>query len=585
MRFISGGQIIFNKLVQNKVKDVFLYSGGAIMPLIDCFNNQKDINYYINTNEQNLGHCATGYSRSSNKPGVCIVTSGPGLTNMITPMLDAQNDSTPLIVLSGQVPINAMGTHAFQEAPSTELTSVFTKWSYCVKNTEELGCIIDKAFHIATSGKKGVVHIDLPKCILANKIPEESLKLNNEFNTNIIKSKINNENEYLKVSEVARIIKKSKKPILCVGQGCADYSTELTYFALKANIPVTTTLHGIGIFNEEHPLSLKFMGMHGSAYANKAIQESDCIIALGSRFDDRTIGTKETYGLKAIKAGEKGKGGIIHVNIDNSTFDSIIKSNYNINLDCGEFLNYITQYCCYDERMDWIQQINDLKNKYPFKYDESNDTIYSQDVLKELNKQIDIKNKYIFTTGVGNHQMFAGQFINFTNPKSFITSGSMGVMGFGLPAAIGCAIANKDKIIIDIDGDGSFLMTLSDLKTAYQYDLKNLKIIILNNKTLGMVDIWEKLFYQNRITATDNKHAPSFDKVAKSFGLKTLSCRKKSDLTTIINQFLNTPGPILCDINTSHTACFPLVAPGKSLDNMILWDSIINIENNNLPPS
>ena len=256
MRFISGGQIIFNKLIQNKVKDVFLYSGGAIMPLIDCFNNQKDINYYINTNEQNLGQCATGYSRSSNKPGVCIVTSGPGLTNMITPMLDAQNDSTPLIVLSGQVPLNAMGTQAFQEAPSTELTSVFTKWSYCVKDTEELEYVIDKAFYIATSGKKGVVHIDLPKCVLANKIPEESLKLNNEFNTNI-KSKIkNNENEYLKVSEVARIIKKSKKPILCVGQGCADYSTELTYFALKANIPVTTTLHGIGIFNEEHPLSL-----------------------------------------------------------------------------------------------------------------------------------------------------------------------------------------------------------------------------------------------------------------------------------------------------------------------------------------
>lgn len=585
MTFISGGQIIFNKLVKRGVKDVFLYSGGAVMPLIDCFNNQNKIDYYINTNEQNLGHSATGYARSKNKPGICIVTSGPGLTNLITPMLDAQNDSTPLIVLSGQVPLNAMGTNAFQEAPSTELTSVFTKWSYCVKKTEELNCVIDKAFDIALSGKKGVVHIDLPKCILANKINvNKKIECNNNNLINIIKKDDKNK-DYDKLEHIANIINKSEKPILCVGQGCNDYSKELTYFALKGNIPVTTTLHAVGVFNEEHSLSLKFMGMHGSAYANKSIQESDCIIALGSRFDDRTIGTKETYGLNAKKAGKENRGGIIHINIDNKTFNNIIDCDYNVNLDCGEFLNNITKNIKYKKRDKWMTNIKELKKEFPFKYDEDNYLIYSQDVLKELNKQIKIKENYIFTTGVGNHQMFAAQFIDFTSPKSLITSGSMGVMGFGLPAAIGCAIGNKNKTIIDIDGDGSFLMTLSDLKTVYQYDLKNLKIVILNNKTLGMVDIWEKLFYENRITATDNSFAPSFNNVAESFGLKSLYCNKKSDLKYIIKEFLEMEGPVLLDIKTTHTPCFPLVSPGKSLNDMFLWDKLINIDKNNLPPS
>ena len=325
--------------------------------------------------------------------------------------------------------------------------------------------------------------------------------------------------------------------------------------------------------------------MHGSAYANKAIQESDCIIALGSRFDDRTIGTRETYGLNALKAGKENRGGIIHVNIDNSTFNSIIKTNYNINVDCGVFLDKIKKNIDYKKRENWINHIKRLKSDYPFKYDEDNFNIYSQDVLKELNKQIRIKENYIFTTGVGNHQMFAGQFIDFTSPKSFIMSGSMGVMGFGLPAAIGCAIGNKNKTVIDIDGDGSILMTLSDLKTAYQYDLKNLKILVLNNKTLGMVDIWEKLFYENRITATDNMYAPSFANVAKSFGLKSLYCNKKENLENTINKFLETDGPILCDIKTTHTPCFPLVAPGKGLDDMFLWNSRVDIDKDNLPPS
>jgi len=588
MKLISGGRIIFNKLIQNNVKNVWLYSGGAVMPLIDCFNNQKSINYYINTSEQNLGHSATGYAKSTGNTGVCIVTSGPGLTNLITPMLDAQNDSVPLVVLSGQVGLKSIGTNAFQEAPSVDLTKVFTKWSYCVKKTEDLPFILDKAFRISNEGKKGVVHIDLPKCILSNKIVESYLhsskikKLNVDSNYKLSKCN-NNKKELIEI--MSKIINSSKKPVLCIGQGCNNYSKLLTAFANKANIPVTTTLHAVGVFNETKSLSLKFMGMHGSVYANKAIQESDCIIALGSRFDDRTIGTVDSYAPEARRAFSEKRGGIIHVNIDENVFNSIIKTNYNINMDCGLFLENILPFIKYRSRENWLEKINEWKSDYPFIYDEDNVNIYSQDVLVELNKQIKDKTNYLFTTGVGNHQMFAAQFINFEQPKSLITSGSMGVMGFGLPAAIGTAIGNKNKTVIDIDGDGSFLMTLSDLKTVYQYDLKNLKILILNNKTLGMVDIWEKLFYENRITATDNKYAPSFDNVANSFGLKSLKCKKKSDLPITINKFLNTSGPILCDISTVHTPCFPLVAPGKSLDEMYLWNSEVKVDPNSIPPS
>ena len=550
------------------------------MPLIDCFNNQKKTNYYINTNEQNLGHSATGYARSLNKPGICIVTSGPGISNLITPMLDAQYDHTPLIVLSGQVPLNVMGTQAFQEAPAIELTKSFTKWSYCVKKTEELNDVMDEAFKISMSGKKGVVHIDLPKCILTNNINEIDVNetiYNKEIYENIDENKIN---------EICNMINNSEKPLICVGKGCNDAYIELRELINKSNIPITTTIHGVGCYNENEPLALKFMGMHGSYKANKAIQNADCIIALGMRFDDRVIGNKNKYALKAIEAYNNKKGGIINCNIDNNVFDNMIKTHYNFNIDCKSFIRKIKNKINNKKRLKWELEINKWNKENGFIYEPKDNIIYSQDVLINLNNLIkNDKKNYIFTTGVGNHQMFAAQFINFKEPNSLITSGSMGVMGFGLPAAIGASIGNPDKIIIDIDGDGSFLMSLNDLKTAYQYDLKNLKILILNNNTLGMVDIWEKLFYDNRITATDNSYCPDFYKVANSFGIKSLICNEKKNLKNILNKFLNEEGPILCEIKVEHTPCYPLVAPGKSLDDMILWNTKnINIDKK-LPPS
>ena len=625
--YLNGGQIIFNKLIQHNTQNVFMYSGGAIMSLIDCFYNQNKINYFINTHEQHLGHSATGYARSTGRPGICIVTSGPGITNMITPMLDAQNDSCPLIVFSGNVPKKNMGTNAFQEAPAVNITKTFTKWSYCLENIDELEDVCDMAFYISQNGKKGVVHLDLPKCILSDKkkfkVNSFKHKINfNNFNNyknykninkskyydvfkniNIINNKINNKinnetnyetNNILNINEnnkvknkstikkIINVINNSKKPVFYVGQGCNDYASELRTLVNKSNIPITTTIHAMGVYNETNPLSLKFLGMHGSVYANKSIQESDCIIALGSRFDDRTTGNLDLYAPQAKKAYIEKRGGIIHCNINNNEIGNIVNTHYNINADCGDFIKIITDKIIYKERKDWLLQIEDWKKTYPFTYD-NNNKLLTQDVLKMLNEHLINKEKFLFTSGVGNHQMMAAQFIDWTHPRSFISSGSLGVMGFGLPAAIGVAIGNPDKTVIDIDGDGSFLMTLSDMKTARQYNLKNLKVLLLNNKKLGMVDTWEKLFYNNRITATDNKHAPMFYDVAKTFGFNVLKCDNKKDLNKTIREFIRTPGPLLCEFNVGSTECFPLVAPGKALDDVILSNNNINMENMEAP--
>ena len=553
--------------------------------MLDQFYNQNKIKYYINTHEQNLGHAATGYARSTGKVGICIVTSGPGLTNMITPMLDAQNDSTPLIVLSGQVPLTAIGTNAFQEAPSVEITKSFTKMSELCTSIYDLNKMMDHAFYIATHGKKGVVHIDLPKCIISKQIDENSI--NNDihyFNNNI-----NRNGNDINFNKISNLINNSKKPVIYAGQGINHASKELTEFVEKSNIPITTTIHGMGAYDETKSLSLKFVGMHGNYTANKAIQEADCIIALGSRFDDRTTGNINKYAPNAIKAYDNGTGGIIQCNIKSHEYNPNMNINYSITSDCKSFLTTLNKYIKYNERSTWISYLNNLKQKYPFQtnFNLLNNKITSQDVLIELNKQLNEKNiDYIVTTGVGNHQMFAAQFIDWKKPKTFISSGSLGVMGFGLPAAIGCGIGNPSKQIINIDGDGSFLMTMPDMKTLKQHNINNVKIIVLNNNTLGMVDIWENLFFDGRITATDNKHAPDFYKVAKNFNLKSSYCDSKLNLKKTINKLLNCNTNILAEFKVEHTPCYPLVAPDAALDDVIMNKSDIqNINTNVLPPS
>ena len=560
---LSGASIIYKKLLEHKVKDVFMYSGGAIMPLVDCFY-KSPINYYINSHEQNCGHAATGYAKSSNKTGVCVVTSGPGLTNLVTPMLDATNDSTPLVVFSGQVPLSAMGTNAFQEAPSVEITKSITKWSYCVQDVSELPYVVDKAFWIANDKKKGCVHIDLPKCVLTNVLK------NNDYNE-FIKPENNFDITNYDFNEVTNLINNSEKPVFYVGKGCIDGYKELREVALKGNIPVTTTLHGMGVFDEEHNLSLEMVGMHGNYAANHAVQNSDCIICVGARFDDRTTGNLDYYAPKAKEAYLNGTGGIIHCNIENDEINKVVDSNYNFNLDSKIFLKNIKENINYKERKDWFKIIDSWKEKHPFKYKRTK-KIKSQEVIELLDKLIVNKEEYFFTTGVGNHQMWSCQFLKWRYPKRIISSGSLGVMGVGLPYAVGVQIANKEKKVILIDGDSSFNMTFSDLKTVKENSLP-IKIIVLNDNNQNMVRVWEQLFFNERITATENKRNPEYDKLAKSFGIKSLKVIKKKNLKNALLHFLNYDSHILLEIDIQSDKCFPLNPPGTKLDNLILDDS------------
>ena len=571
----SGGSIIYKALRKNNVTDMFIYSGGSVMPLIDSLYKSK-INYFINTHEQNTGHSATGYAKSSNKTGVCMVTSGPGITNMITPILDAKNDSTPLVVFSGQVSQEAQGLNSFQEAPAVELTRQVTKWSYQITDIYEMESVVDEAFRIANDKKKGPVHIDIPKCVSYQDY-NPSLSVNN-FKQNI---KQNMKDYKNKIQQVAAVINRSKKPIIIVGKGCSNATNYLTEFVNKSNIPVTSTIHGCGIYDENKELSLRWCGMHGSAAANYAIQDSDLIIALGSRFDDRTTGKISEYAPEAFKASEQGRGGIIHVNIEESELDFVVNSDYNFDMDCELFLKQIMPHISYTKKTEWINNIKNLKQTYPFVIKTDDTKLHMEDVINEFNTATKDK-KVTFTTGVGNHQMQTYQFIKSQYPNKVISSGSLGVMGVGLPYAIGVQIANPNNMVILIDGDSSFNMTLSDLKTIKEYNLP-VKIAIMNNSAQMMVTVWEELYFEGRNTATINNNNPCYTTLANSFGIKSILCDNRSNLVETIDQFVNyKDGPILCEFKIERDICLPLVGPGCSLDDMILPKEQMGSNNINL---
>lgn len=574
---LTGGQIIYNKLLENNVEHVWMSTGGAVMPLIDAFYQGK-INYYLPSHEQSGGHSAAGYAKSTGKPGISIVTSGPGFTNSLTPLTDAMNDSVPFILLSGQVPLATMGTLAFQECPSVEMSKPVTKWSVLADDINNLSEIIDEAFKVATSGKPGAVHIDLPKCVTSSKT--DYVYQQKTYESNIIKNI-----EYDKIKNVINLIDNSKKPIILLGQGCNNYPSLVRFFAKNCNIPVTTTIHAMGCFDEEDDLSLQFLGMHGSAVANYSIQDADLIIALGTRFDDRITGKVSTFAPECYKAYNENRGGIIHVNINEKEINYVLESHHNFNMDVGDFLINIIPYISFINRNEWFNTINQWKNKHPFYYNKSKTGMKTQQVIEEINNSLlrnDFKD-YFVSTGVGNHQMMAAQFIKWKYPKSFISSGSLGTMGVGLPYAIGCQIGNPGKLVIDIDGDGSFNHSLHELKTVKDYNLP-IKIAVMNDAKLSMVQAWEQLFYHERYTATDLGKNPNYVALADSFGIKAIRCKNASELPGFIDYFLNYDGPILADFRVESDLCLPLVAPGSALDDMILKDNKIEVDTNMMPP-
>jgi acetolactate synthase I/II/III large subunit len=561
---LLGKDAIIRSFKRNNVDTIFGYSGGAILPVFDSLSN-SGIKYFMNRHEQSSGHCAEGYAKVSGKPGIVTTTSGPGVTNLITPLQDSYSDGVPIIVFTGQVPTHAIGTDAFQECPAIELTRPCTKWNYQLKDADEIEYIIDKAFHIATTGRPGPVHIDLPKDIMNNKVLKES----REFGPLEEKKEMDAHN-LIKMEVLCNLIEKSERPLIIAGHGCVNYDKQVTFMAHKCNIPVTTTLHGLGIFDEYSSKSLHMLGMHGSAYANYAVQEADLILSLGSRFDDRIIGTKDGFAPEARKAEREGRGGIFQVEIEPYQIGKSIVPTETFIGDCGEFLNYVVDNTGYMSRKKWFDRISKLKEMYPFNYKKSNNHIKTQQVIEKISEKTSMLQNTLISTGVGNHQMMTAQFYRWTSPKQMLSSGSLGTMGVGVPFAIGAKLACPEKMVICIDGDGSFNMTMNELATIAEYNIP-VKIAIMNDSRQQMVYVWQELFFNSNFISTTN-HNPDYNMLAESFGIKSIRCDNPYDLDQAVTEFIKYDGPILGNFIVEPDKCLPLVAPGKNLDEMILTD-------------
>jgi acetolactate synthase-1/2/3 large subunit len=562
-RYITGGEIVHKKLIEHNIKYVFGISGGANLPLLDPFYNNDTIKFITTANEGNAGHCAMGISKSSNICGVVIGTSGPGTTNLITALQDANSDGVALVAITGQVATNMIGTDAFQECDATNITKSVTKWNVLVDNINDLPDIMDKAFSIAMSGRKGAVHVDIPKNISSEHI-KTAFNLNKEdlYSNTIISTTLLN-----KISNIAKLINNAKSPILYIGQGSKHASDEIRQLAILGNIPVTTTLHGVGIVSEESPLNLQMLGMHGNPAANYAIQNADVIIAIGARFDDRTTGNLNGYAPKAREAEKNGTGGIIHFDICDKQINKTVNTTYSLHGDCQPYLNILLQHIEYNPRVNWFNKVMGWKDIYPFSVKKMEcNKINDQIVIQTINKYIKNNPNVYITTGVGIHQMHTAQHITWQYPGRLLTSGSLGVMGTCLPYSIGAHFANPDCMIIGIDGDGSFNMSHNDLITVARYNIP-VKIAIMNNKKQYMVSVWQKLFCNNRIVATDLEN-PDYVQLGNAYGIKALRCDNLTDLDNIIEQFINYNGPIICDFDIVPTECWPLVPPGNNLGDM-----------------
>jgi len=588
----TGAQIITTKLKSKNVTDVFAYSGGAIMPTLDRISLEPSIRIYVPANEACAGHAATGYSRSGGRVGVVITTSGPGTGNLVSVLNDAKKDSTALVVFTGQVGTDKIGSNAFQEMDSVNTTKPNTKWSYMVRNVHELPYVIDTAFAVATTGKPGPVHIDLPVNITKAVFTGNCLKprANAQLKSFHLETERAKQTQPLNAQEIAKIINTARSPIFYIGQGCNNAFMSLRLVATAGNIPVTTTLHAVGSFPENHRLSLKFLGMHGQPAANLAMQEADVVIAVGCRFDDRTTG--------AISKFLPKNPTVIHVTNDFSDLhtwqrDRVNKSKFQFHMDAGKFLNDILPFIKYSNRTTWSEQISVWKNLHPFRLPVRNNGDLSEGlVINCINKLIEPNT--IITTGVGNHQMKMLQHRTFTVPKTFISSGGAGVMGFGLPAAIGCAIANPHKQVICFDGDGSLLMTGTDYHTIAKYDLNNIKACVCNNKAHGMVNNWENLFYQGNVAATSNKYRGegemNYSQFVNSFFNRNVSFKvsNTAHLESTIRAWLSFKGVSFLEIDLPESVgtneCWPLVPPGAALHEFIEQNAL-KLDQNMCPPS
>lgn len=529
---------------------------------------------------------AEGYARASGKPGVVLVTSGPGATNVITPIQDAFSDGTPLVVFCGQVPTTAIGSDAFQEADVVGISRQCTKWNVMVKSVAELPRRINEAFEIATSGRPGPVLVDLPKDVTAGilrraiptevdipSLPSAASRAAMESSDRVLSNSL---------KRVADLINKAKKPVIYAGQGVilSEGGPEaLRELADKASIPVTTTLQGLGAFDELDEKSLHMLGMHGAAYANMAIQEADLIIALGARFDDRVTLNVSKFAPGAKAAAAEKRGGIIHFEIMPKNINKVVQATEAIEGDVGANLRRVMpeiETRSMADRKAWYDQIQVWKEKWPlsnYRKADRDGLIQPQTVIEELSDlTADRKSETYISTGVGQHQMWTAQHFRWRHPRSMITSGGLGTMGFGLPAAIGAKVAQPDALVIDIDGDASFNMTLTEMSTAAQFNI-GVKIIVLNNEEQGMVTQWQNLFYEDRYAHTHQMN-PDFMKLSESMHIQCRRVAKPDELRDALKWLINSDGPAFLEIVTDKKVpVLPMVPAGSALHEFIAYDS------------
>ncbi len=568
---MSGADMIIQVIVEQGVDTVFGYSGGAILPTYDAVfrwnksNPKNELNLIVPANEQGAGFMAAGYARASGKVGVMVITSGPAATNAVTPVRDCAADSIPIVVICGQVARPAIGTDAFQEAPVFSLMSPCAKHVFLVQDESELEATIRSAFYIARTGRPGPVVIDVPKDVqnwqgifkgegmlpLAGYIKRmETLQ-----NTHIGKERI---------KEFLGLLKASKRPLIYAGGGVinGNASDALRKFARHFQIPVVTTLMGIGAVDTTHDLALHMLGMHGAAYANYAVEDCDFLITVGARFDDRVAGLPKQFAPNAkiahldIDAAEIGKVKPVQWSHVGELSPALLEL-----LEAGKTMRF--------NRAAWLSHTQEMKKKHKFDYNRKSDLIQPQEVLAMMNKLT--KGEAIVTSGVGQHQMFAAQYLDFKKPRTWLSSGSMGTMGFGLPAAVGAQFAHPDKLVIDVDGDGSLRMNLGEMETCTTYNLP-IKILLLNNLGDGMVVQWQSLYFQGRFSGSDKSlRKKTFVKAAQADGFKFARCvERKQDLEKALKEWLACDGPAFLEVMTDKYAfVYPMVGPGLSYKDML----------------
>jgi len=565
---MTGAEIVLQALKDNGVKHMFGYPGGAVLPIYDELHQQEDIEHILVRHEQGAGHMAEGYARSTGKPGVVLVTSGPGATNVVTALQDALMDSIPLVCITGQVPTSLIGSDAFQECDTVGITRPCTKHNWLVKDVNQLARVIHEAFRIATTGRPGPVVVDVPKDV--------------QFATGLYTppSPVIEQKSYQpklsgdldKIRDAIELMATAKRPMIYSGGGVINSGREASQLLRElvelTGFPITSTLMGLGAYPASGKNWMGMLGMHGTYEANMAMHDCDVMLCIGARFDDRITGRLDAFAPNSKK---------IHIDIDPSSINKNVRTDIGILGDIGHVLEDMVRLWRASKKtdrsllVDWWAQIEKWRARNSLAYAPNKDVIMPQYAIQRLYELTKDRDTYI-TTEVGQHQMWAAQFYGFEEPNRWMTSGGLGTMGYGFPAAIGVQVAHRDSLVIDIAGDASIQMCIQEMSCAVQYQLP-VKIFILNNQYMGMVRQWQQLLHGNRLSHSYTESMPDFVKLAEAYGGKGIRCDKPADLDDAIQQMIDTPGPVIFDCRVAALAnCFPMIPSGKAHNEMLLPD-------------